>query len=452
MALLKRLNEFKELFEGERLSAVLMRGVSGSFLVKVAGAGLGFASQVVLARILGSEQYGRYTYVWTSVLMLALVCTLGFRNVLTRFVASLRANAELARLRGLMRRSMQIVLGASVTVGLLGAGGSYGYNIARGSETAIVFIVGFALLPLIALTYLRQGGLRGLKCVVLAGIPFQVIRHAVVIGLVVLGWIIWERVSAVQAMGFTFFALAAAFGFGTYWLYRYLPEEMWEYGPQYRGKRWVKVAFPYLLISGVALVQSNVDIVMTGALVNPEAAGIYKVAAQVTSLLGFGLSAANMIVAPITAELYSQGDHERLQRLIGWTAAGGFVFTTIGGLLMVFVGPFLLDLFGAAFQEGYTAMAVLIVGKVVFTFAGPTGMLMTMSGQEWVASKAFGIGALLNVVANLILLPLIGIVGAAVATVISTTAWNSILAWIAIRRLDINPTVAFFPLQYLRRE
>lgn len=449
--MLKGLKGIKKVLGSERLSAVLIRGTSGSFLVKVSGAGLGFVSQIVLARILNAEQYGVYTYVWTSVLMMALVCTLGFRNVLTRFVSSLRASDEMARLRGLVRRSTRVVLGVSVGVALLGGAGAYGYHTSGGSETATVFIVGFALLPLIALNYLRQDALRGLKQVVRAEIPFQVLRPALIMGLVALGWSIWGQVSALQAMAMTIGALALTFGVGTFWLYRNLPPGVWDYEPHYEGQRWVKVAFPYLLISGAALVQSNIDIVMTGALIDPEAAGIYKVAARVTGLLGFGLNAANMIVAPLTSELYTKGEHGRLQRLIGWTAVGGFVFTVVGGLALIFIGPLLLGLFGSTFMDGYSAMVVLILGQIVFTFAGPTGMLMTMTGQEWAASKAFGIGALLNVGANLILLPLIGIVGAAIATAISTTVWNSILAYVALRRLEINPTAAFLPVQYLRR-
>jgi len=245
MALLKELRGLKKLFESERLSAILIRGTSGSFLVKVSGAGLGFVSQIVLARILGAEHYGVYTYVWTSVLMIALVCTLGFRKVLTRFVSSLRANAEMARLRGLMRRSTQVVLGVSTIVALFGAAGTYAYYTTSGSEAAIVFIAGFVLLPLIALNYLRQDALRGLKRVVRAEIPFQVLRPVLLMGLVALGWFMWKRVSAFQAMGMTVGVLVITFGVGTFWLYRHLPSDVWNHEPRYRGQRWVKVAFPY---------------------------------------------------------------------------------------------------------------------------------------------------------------------------------------------------------------
>ncbi|MCS3700519.1 O-antigen/teichoic acid export membrane protein [Salinibacter ruber] len=243
-------------------------------------------------------------------------------------------------------------------------------------------------------------------------------------------------------MGGTLLVLSIGFAIGTYWLYRHLPSQYWEANAQYESEQWVQRAFPYLLISSAALLQSNVDIIMTGAIVGPEAAGIYKVAARLTGILGFALSATNMIVSPITSELYTKGEMNRLQQVIGWTSMVGFLFTLFGGAVLLGFGPFLLGLFGPTFRDGYAALAVLIIARAGFTFAGPTGMLMQMTGREWAASKAFGLGALLNIIANLALLPIFGIVGAAIATGISTLTWNSALAYVAFTDLKVNPTAS----------
>lgn len=452
MKIPKTLDDFRELFEGDRLAAVFARGSSGAFAVRVSGAGLGFLSQVVLARLLGSEQYGIYTYVWTWVLILGLLSTLGFRKVLTRFVASLRTEGEMARLRGLLRRSSEVVGGIGAGIGVIGAAVCYLLRSTMDPGLALTFVIGFLLLPLIALVHLRKEALTGLRCVVRGDVPFRVLRPlllTVFAGMVWGGW--GGQLTAPVMMGFTFLLLLIAFGVATYWLYQNLPDNIWEAEAQYDGEKWVQRAFPFLLISSAALLQSNIDVVMAGAIVGPEAAGIYKVAARITGLLGFALGSMNMIVSPITSELYTKGEMKRLQRVIGWTSLGGFLFTIIGGTILLVIGPFLLGLFGPAFREGYTALAVLVLARAGFTFAGPTGMLMQMTGREWAASKAFGLGALLNIIANLVLLPILGIVGAAVATGISTLAWNSVLAYVAITDLKVDPTASYLPFRYLHR-
>jgi O-antigen/teichoic acid export membrane protein len=64
------------LFEGlsgDSLGAILVRGASGTLVVKVLGAVLMFGLQILLARLLGGEQFGIYVYVLTWVNALVLV-------------------------------------------------------------------------------------------------------------------------------------------------------------------------------------------------------------------------------------------------------------------------------------------------------------------------------------------------------------------------------------------
>jgi O-antigen/teichoic acid export membrane protein len=447
----KTLDDLRDLFEGDRLAAVFARGASGAFMTRAFGAGLGLVSQIVLARLLGSEQYGVYTYVWTWVLILGLVSTLGFRKLLTRFVASFKTEGEIDRLRGVIRRSTEVVSTVGGMVGIMGAVACYSFRGVIGPELADTFVVGFLLLPLVSLVHLRKEALTGMRWVVRGDIPFRVLRPFLLVLFAGAAWWVWGgQLSALGMMGLTLLMLVIVFGVSTYWLYRALPDTLWEVEARIEGEKWVQRAFPYLLISSAALLQSNVDIVMTGAIVGPEAAGIYKVAARITGILGFALSAMNMIVAPITSELYTNGEMNRLQKVVGWTSLGGFLFTVVGGGVLLGIGPFLLGLFGPAFRDGYTALGILVLARAGFTFAGPTGMLMQMTGREWAASKAFGFGALLNIVSNLVLLPIFGIVGAAIATGISTLAWNSILAYVAISDLKVNPTAAYLLNKFVR--
>ena len=66
--------------------AVLARGAAGSLALNVAGVGLGFATQVVLARVMGPGPYGDYAFVGSWLLVLALGALTGGCATITRGV------------------------------------------------------------------------------------------------------------------------------------------------------------------------------------------------------------------------------------------------------------------------------------------------------------------------------------------------------------------------------
>ncbi len=93
----------------QRATARLARGAANAFLINIAGTGLAFLSQLLLARVLGVAGYGAYAYVMAWVTVLALLATLGFQTGMLRFVSAYCAREEWPLLRGVLRYAMQRV-------------------------------------------------------------------------------------------------------------------------------------------------------------------------------------------------------------------------------------------------------------------------------------------------------------------------------------------------------
>jgi O-antigen/teichoic acid export membrane protein len=66
------------------------------------------------------------------------------------------------------------------------------------------------------------------------------------------------------------------------------------------------------------------------------------------------------------------------------------------------------------------------------------GILLNMTGHERTTAKGRFISTSLNVGLNLLLIPLFGISGAAVATAIALATWNILLWWAVRKQLGIN--------------
>jgi len=91
-----------------------------------------------------------------------------------------------------------------------------------------------------------------------------------------------------------------------------------------------------------------------------------------------------------------------------------------GAVVLVVAGPLALHAYGSAFTAGYPVLLILsIVQVAAATMGGLSGYLLTMTGHEWQASRVVVGTALLNLALTVVLTPLLGIVGAALATLVA---------------------------------
>src|SRR5579872_862412 len=106
----------------DRSDSRLAQLVAGKvFLVRVGSALLALASQVLLARWMGSFQFGIYIYVWTWVLMIGALSDFGLSSAARRFIPEYTELKALDRLRGFLTGSRWIAFTMATAIGLVGA-------------------------------------------------------------------------------------------------------------------------------------------------------------------------------------------------------------------------------------------------------------------------------------------------------------------------------------------
>src|SRR5919204_617482 len=108
---------------GGSSEASLTRRLAGTvFVIRVISAGLAYFSQVLLARWMGTSDYGIYVYVWTWVLLLGSMMDFGISASAQKIIPEYRASSEHALLRGFLSGSRWLVFAVSTLVSLLLAG------------------------------------------------------------------------------------------------------------------------------------------------------------------------------------------------------------------------------------------------------------------------------------------------------------------------------------------
>jgi O-antigen/teichoic acid export membrane protein len=433
---------FLDRLQGTGYGAVLARGALGVFIVKITGAGVLFGLHVLLARLLGVSQYGIYVYAITWISILAILCLLGFHTSMVRFIAEYKAKQQWGLLRGIIHRSTQVVLVFSILASIIGVAVIWFLRQRLSDEQAATFYIGFGLLPVFALCQLREASLRALKYVVQSELLLRFIRP-VLLALIVAGLFFWTKnsLSAANVMAGNIVAVVGALFISTVLLRKALPEPASQAEPAYAQRQWLKVSLPLLLIAAMHIILKRTDIIMIGAILGPDDAGIYSAASRISDLVIFALTAINIILAPIISELYHTDKKQELQRIITLAARAIFVFTLAVSIILAVSGKFVLSLFGPEFVVAFISLLILLAGQIVNALAGSVALIMIMTDHQNQAGAIIAISAATNIVLNAVLIPLFGLLGAAVSTTFTMVLWNFGMLLYVHRRLGLNSTV-----------
>lgn len=433
---------FRALRHGRGLRGRLARTALGSVAVKVAATRLAFLASVVLARLLGSSGYGIYSYAFSVAMLLAVVAQLGLPELVLREIAALAAEKEWSVIRALLIRAEQAVLTSSLLIIIIAGVVILLLPGWPAAEQTSTLLWALGLVPVLALSEIRSGSLKGLQRVVLGLLPKSVMRPTALILLLLLMSLL-TGAALKPSLAMALHAAAAAIGLvmGTWWLLQSLPAEVRLKRSNTRIRKWSRATIPFLLLGIVHMVNGQVDILMLGTLRPAEELGAYRVAVALATLVPFFLSAANAVIQPEVSRLYSTGDRSTLQRLVTTEARWILLFTApIVLVLLVFGRDILRIMYGADFQAGYAPLAILAVGQLANVGMGPVILVLNMTGLQRESLNGVSLAAGFNVVANATLVPLLGPIGAALANAGSLIFWNGFLVYRLQVRLGIDST------------
>ena len=149
----------------------------------------------------------------------------------------------------------------------------------------------------------------------------------------------------------------------------------------------------------------------------------------------FAVSAA---VAHRFSEYHVTADHARLKQILGDSIRWTFWASLAATVVILSMGQPLLWLFGPRFVEGYYLMFILAAGLMARASVGPVERLMSMLGEQKVCAMVYATAFALNLILCIVLIPRIGVAGAAIATATALIVESMLLFWMAKRRLGFH--------------
>jgi O-antigen/teichoic acid export membrane protein len=390
---------------------------------------LGYVFKVYLARALGAEALGVYALGMTLVGFIGIFNSLGLAESAVRFAAVYRASGKPEQLRALLWRGALILLAANVLFGVifLGVGGTVARRFYH-SPALARYIPWFAALMLLGVISMFYGR-------VLAGYK-EVGRRTVIVNFIgspatmllailfiSLGWELRGYLLA-QVLGTS---LVMALLLIMVW--KFSPAEarfFWPWPAPLEREVW---SFSAVAVASLLLefLMGHVDKIALGFYMGAGSVGIYSVAAAAVAYETLALNSVNQVFSPIIADLHARGDAAMLGRLYKALTKWGLGLTLPLAITVIVYARPIMRIFGHDFEAGWPILIIGTVGQLVNCAVGSVGLLLWMSGNQHRLLRVQVVMAGVVTVANTALIPVWGLVGAAVAAAITnagTNAWN----------------------------
>ncbi|MEO9811126.1 MULTISPECIES: oligosaccharide flippase family protein [Marinobacter] len=165
----------------------------------------------------------------------------------------------------------------------------------------------------------------------------------------------------------------------------------------------------------LAFVNYKSDIFLVNMFLGPAGAGIYTIAAQISERLWLLSQAVSTVLLPRLSQLSS--DESKRKQLTPLLTRWVLWITCLGGIFLATVAyPLIVWVFGEEFSSAYWALVLLLPGMIAGSASRILANDIAARGRPELNMYTSFIVVVLNIVGNLLLIPLFGLLGAAIAT------------------------------------
>jgi O-antigen/teichoic acid export membrane protein len=390
-----------------------VRDVGFSFVSLGISAVVHFALRVFLARYLGESDLGLYTLSFTVYSFGILFGAFGIGNALTKYVAEFREDAP--RTSMLLTNGIMASFAIGCIMGLLlyvGASTIANRFFDMPELAALLRIVSIAF-PFIAIEKATLGflnGLRRMRLFAIINISQNMLIVALTVLLVLSGHGLkgaaWALVLPVVVLSlFSVFIMRDS-------------ASRPRLSPFVTASK-LLLAFGgfVVLANGIGMIQTNMDSVMIGYFMKDADVGIYAAAVVLSQAILLPSQALQMITGPMMATLWGKGDRAGIEKVINDTLKFTAAFIIPIAFTAIILAPDLLKvIFTEKFVSATDPLRILLIGIGFLAIWASVGAALSSTAYVKVIFILGSVSLAANMLLNALLIPRLGISGAATAT------------------------------------
>lgn len=362
---------------------------------------------VILARYLAPQGFGLMAFAVSFVSLFSIVASFGMNSLVTRNVAR---GEDVSRYlsNGFIAKAMLsfVALGAISLITW-----AMGFTFERG---LIVFL---AALSMVLETYLRFGNafFRAHQQMV----PVAVANLAVHVGSVMTALlVVWLNRGLIEILAARVLVYFVIVSLAFLVIHARLQRLLWSFDPTFT-RRMLKASVPFALFQIFVSIYVDIDMVMLSWLKGDVITGWYAAAQKFRKVFTFISSSVSGAIMPAMSQFARESPTNLLETLTRSCKYLVIIALPIAGWICVFADQLVVLLYGQAYQAAIPALRILI-WTILFAFLNSAlSSALVAVNRERQLSWALGVGALFNILTNLIAIPHWGHVGAAATTLLS---------------------------------
>ena len=422
-------SNYKEKFQSalrDKNFSFVLKGSLSTAITLFFVQGLRFVSGVLIGRFYGADASGKLTLVVTVMGIFAIFVNFGVKEALQKLIPELREKYNLKTAYAVFLKGNQIILLLSfISAIILYIISPWLANYWNEPDMVNLFRISSLFIPFFVLGELNYFSLRAALKVHTANMSLVVptiIRIAV---LLLITFYFFNTYNPIYLHWSTLCVLPWLFSLIPVYQFFHKPSAAIDTVSETSHQQIITVAFPMLMTYLAFAVNNSADVFILKANdIGTDAVGIYKTCTNISMLAATLLVALNTTVQPKMTQLYTQQNYDEVRRISVKSSKLIFLLSLPVFIVLLFFSKYVMCLYGDEFMKGAMCLSVLTLGQIVNTVCGPVAQLMNATGHHRQFRNISFIGMAINILANLLLIPQFGILGAAIANSISMALWN----------------------------
>ncbi|MGH7797412.1 MAG: flippase [Candidatus Binatia bacterium] len=398
-------------------------------------------TEALVARHLGPVEYGLISWSVMLLNVLSMISGLGLNTAARRFVPIFVQQADWASLRGSLILTSLLTAGGGVVgcAAFLVGAESLSFAIFDNARLSqILTILAFAV-PFWSLQKIFIGLAAGFKYPGVKVVMDDLVVPMGLLGVVTVA-IVFDLRELGITVGYAFVYVISAVVSGitiakrTAWVW-FAPIV-----PRYHVRRILDFSWPLIFTEPLVKCTGLIDILIVGGFASAQDVGTYRVASDLAVIISFVLMCFSFMYLPVISGFVGAQDRvqwgEMNARVAHWSMLLSF---PIFAVLFFFPEHVISIVYGSQYGQAASVLRILAVAYFGHTIVGFTAVNLVAAGLTRIHFVILWGSLAINIVTCSLLIPRLGIVGAAIGSLLSLWALNGLSLLVMYWRLGIHP-------------